>query len=50
MCRNHRIIVVGKQINSFTQGPHPDLQDLQLEWMHLLADPLRKQMRVHPLL
>jgi len=50
MCRTHRKIVVGKQFNSLTQGPGLDLQDLQPRWMHLLADLLRQQMMVHPLL
>lgn len=35
------MIVVGKQINSFTQSPGLDLQNLQPGWMHLLADSPR---------
>lgn len=50
MCGNHRIVVVGKQVNSFTWGPGLDLWNLQPGWMYLLAAPSRKQMKVHLLL
>lgn len=50
MSRNRRIIVVGKENHSLTQGPGLHLQHLQPGYTHKLADPLRKQMKVHPLL